>query len=327
MLYLVYPTDGLARDPSGRKGEKSMKIFNKKRRWGAFAAVALATALTLSVPAAAITPTYDNMTDAFRSSRYYLNLQTLTLRGDGATDIVMVAMSQLGYHEGNGSHQCNGENKHGTGNFVEYNYFHGCVDQLGNGVLTYGYPWCASFVSYCARLAGISWATLPTSLNCSRWVETFRTMGVYHASGSGYEPVQGDLIFFRDAGSSKTSTHVGLVRYTCNGLVYTIEGNCGNEVRLAAYDLNDPYVIGYASPDYQDNAQTAIDYLLDEYTQGNYIIAAETLPVRAGINSGAVTFTLRRGDLMHIYECKNNWGRTDYGWIPMTDTQPIDVWQ
>ena len=304
-----------------------MKFLNKKRKRGAAVAVALAAVLTLSLPVAAITPTYDNMTEAFRGSRYYLNLQTLSLRGDGATDMIMVAMSQLGYHEGNSPHQCNGENKHGSGNFVEYNYFHGCVDQLGNGVLTYGYPWCASFVSYCARLAGIPWSTIPTSLNCSRWVETFRSMGVYHTRGSGYVPKQGDLIFFRDAGASKTSTHVGLVRYTCNGLVYTVEGNCGNEVRLAAYDVNDPYVIGYASPDYQDNAQTAIDYLLDEYTEGNYIIAAETLPVRAGANSGAVTFTLHRGDLMHIYECKKNWGRTDYGWIPMTDTQPIDVRQ
>ena len=311
-----------------------MKILNKKhppdhrsvraRRLAAPIAV-LALLLALALPAAAITPTYGSMTPSFLGSRYYLNLQALTLTGDGATDMVMVAMSQLGYHEGNGPHQCNGENKHGSGNFVEYNYYHGCVDQLGNGTLTYGYPWCASFVSYCARLAGILWTALPTSLNCARWIQTFSSMGVYHTRASGYVPKQGDLIFFRDAGATKTSTHVGLVRYTCNGLVYTVEGNCGNEVRLAAYDLNDAYVVGYASPDYQVNEKEAIDYLLDEYTEGNYIIAAETLPVRAGVASGAQTFTLRRGDLMHIYECKKNWGRTDYGWIPMTDTQPIDV--
>ena len=96
-------------------------------------------------------------------------------------------------------------------------------------------------------------------------------------------------------------------------------------MRLAAYDLNDPYVIGYASPDYTENKDTAIDYLLDEYTEGNYIIAAAELPVRSCPNGGSVTFTLHRGDLMHIYECIGNWGRTDYGWIPMTDTQPIDV--
>ena len=285
--------------------------------------LALLCALTFS--AAAITPTYSGMTAAFRGSRYYLNLKALTLTGDEATDIVMIAMSQLGYHEGNGPSHCHGESCEGSGNYVEYNYYHGSVDQLGNGVQTYGYPWCASFVSYCARLAGISCDTLCTSLNCSRWVNHFIGEGEYHSRQSGYIPRQGDLIFFRDKGSSKMSTHVGLVRYECNGLVYTIEGNCGDAVRLAAYDLNDTYVIGYASPEYKQNSETAIDYLLDEYTEGNYIIAAAELPVRSKPGAGLVTFTLHRGDLMHIYECTGGWGRTDYGWIPMTDTQPIDV--
>lgn len=297
-----------------------------KRLAALVSAVALTAAMTLS--AAAITPTYDGMTDSFRGSRYYLNLETLTLRGDGATDIVMVAMSQLGYHEGNCDGECNGENDCGSGNYTEYNHYHGCVDQLGDGVLTYAYPWCASFVSYSARLAGISPRVLPTSLNCASWIQTFRNMGIYHTRSSGYVPKQGDLIFFRDPGSNRSSTHVGLVRYECNGLVYTVEGNCGNEVRLAAYDLNDTYVVGYASPRYEQNEDRAIDYLLHEYTEGNYIIAAVDLPVRKSPSyASAATFTLHRGDLMHIYECKNGWGRTDYGWIPMTDTQPIDVEQ
>ena len=301
--------------------QKSKRTFQK----GVGVCATVALALALALPASAITPSYDRMTSAFEGSRYYLNLGTLTLTGDQPTDLVMIAMSQLGYHEGNGPEHCNGENCAGSGNYVEYNYYHGSVDQLGNGVLTYGYPWCASFVSYCARMAGISCDTLCTSLNCTRWVNHFIGEGEYHARGSGYVPQQGDLIFFRDAGSSKLSTHVGLVRYTCNGLVYTIEGNCGNEVRLAAYDLNDAYVIGFASPEYKENPDQSIDYLLDEYTRGNYIIAATELPVRSKPNGGKVTFTLRRGDLMHIYECRGTWGRTDYGWIPMTDTQPIDV--
>lgn len=294
-----------------------------RRRWVGFCMI-LCLVCALSVTSAAITPTYSSMTQAFRNSRYYLNLEVLEMTGDEGTDIVMVAMSQLGYHEGNGPSHCHGESC-GTGNYVEYNYYHGSVDQLGNGQLTYGYPWCASFVSWCARMAGISCDTLCTSLNCTRWVNHFIGEGEYHARQSGYIPKQGDLIFFRDAGSSKLSTHVGLVRYECNGLVYTIEGNCGDAVSLKAYSLNDPYVIGYASPEYNQNPDTAIDYLLDEYTEGNYIIAAAELPVRSQPNGGRVTFTLRRGDLMHIYECVGNWGRTDYGWIPMTDTQPIDV--
>ena len=287
--------------------------------------VTAALLCALSLPASAITPSYDRMTPAFWSSRYYLNLEALTLTGDSATDLVMIAMSQLGYHEGNHRGQTHGENKTGDGNYTDYNYYHGSVDQLGNGKLTYGYPWCASFVSYCARLAGIPIEVLPTSLNCARWVTYFRSVGEFRERSSGYVPKQGDLIFFKDARSTTISTHVGIVRYECNGVVYTIEGNNGDEVRLDCYDLKDTYIVGYATPDYSRDEDAAIDYLLDEYTEGNYIIAAAELPVRSRPNGGSVTFTLRRGDLMHIYECVDGWGRTDYGWIPMTDTQPIDV--
>ena len=98
-----------------------------------------------------------------------------------------------------------------------------------------------------------------------------------------------------------------------------------NQVALAAYDLSDGYVVGYASPRYAENPATAYTYLLDVYSEGNYIIAAKTLPVYSQPGGGSKTFTLRRGDLMHIYEAKGMWGRTDYGWIHLPDTQPVDV--
>ncbi len=304
--------------------QKAKHRRTKKKLAAACALLALSA--TLALPAGALSPTYRNMTSAYRQSRYYLNLETLTLRGDGATDLVMVAMSQLGYHEGNNVWQCHGENRSfGSANYVEYNYYHGKIDQNGNGRLTYSYPWCASFVSWCARMAGIDQDVLPDSLNCAAWVRQFRQRGEFHPASAIYIPQQGDLIFFRAAGSTALATHVGIVRYECNGLVYTIEGNRGNAVQLAAYDLTNTTIVGYATPDYRENASTAIDYLLDAYTKGNYIIAAETLPVRQRPNGGRVTYTLHRGDLMHIYECRDGWGRTDYGWIPMTDTQPIDV--
>ena len=202
------------------------------------------------------------------------------------------------------------------------------MDQYGTGSQTYGYPWCASFVSWCARMAEIPVYTLPNSVNCASWVQYFISRGQYRTRTSGYIPCQGDLIFFRNSSSSALSTHVGIVRYTCNGKVYTIEGNSENQVRLVCYDLCDTYIVGYGVPSYSSNPATAINYLLDEYVEGNYIIAATILPVHATSSySGRVTYTLRRGDLMHIYECRNGWGRTDYGWIPMGDTQPIDLYR
>lgn len=289
------------------------------------AAVGLAAVLTL--PGAALTPTYGGMSSAFCNCRYYLNLQALQLTGDDRTNLVMVAMSQLGYHEGNSRSQCNGENLRGVGNCVEYNYRNGAVDQNGNGTQTYAYPWCASFVSYCARTAGISSSVLPSSVSCARWVSYFNSVGQYRTRASGYVPRQGDLIFFRSKNTSSVSDHVGIVRYTCGGVVYTIEGNSDNQVKLNCYALNNSYIVGYGVPDYHAG-EGAINYLLDVYTEGNYIIAAAYLPVhKTPSYSAGVTYTLRRGDLMHIYECRDGWGRTDYGWIPMTDTQPIDLYR
>ncbi len=289
-------------------------------------AVTAAMLLGGSLSTSALTPSYRNMSAAFDHSRYYLNLCCLNPTGDPRTDVVMLAMSQLGYHEGDCAAQTHGENDAGCGNYVEYNYRYGAVDQYGTGLLTYGYPWCASFVTYCARMAGIAESVIPSSVNCARWVQLFREMGCYHERGDGYIPQKGDLIFFRSAGSPKLSTHVGLVRYTYGNTVYTIEGNLHDEVSLAAYDLSNTYVIGYASPDYKENRAAAFTYLLDFYGEGNYVIAAQTLPVYAEAGGrGKQTFTLHRGDLMHVYESNGMWGRTDYGWIHMPDTQPVDV--
>ncbi|MCQ2386607.1 MAG: CHAP domain-containing protein, partial [Clostridia bacterium] len=193
----------------------------------------LLTVSVLALPAAALTPDPSVTSASFRNSRYYLNLKALTFTGDERTDIVMVAMSQLGYHEGDWTSQFHGENKTGSDNYVEYNYFNGKVDQLGNGTLTYSYPWCASFVSFCARMAGIPTATLRSSLSCSQWVSYFREEGKFKTRQSGYTPRKGDLIFFRSSGSSSSATHVGIVRYTCNGIVYTVEGNSADQVRLS----------------------------------------------------------------------------------------------
>lgn len=285
----------------------------------------LALTALLALPVGAVTPTYPRLTESYANSRYGINLRYVNLTGDARTDIVMVAMSQLGYCEGDCASQTNGEHA-GSGNFVEYNYFNGAVDQYGNGKRTYGYPWCASFVSWCACMAGIPESTVTPSVNCAYWVNWFRSCDNYYSRSSGYVPQKGDLIFFRDAGSPKLSTHVGIVRYTCGNTVYTIEGNQNQQVSLVAYDLSDPYIIGYGVPDYKENRASGFTFLLDAYTEGNYIIAAPLLPVFAAPGgTGKQTATLRRGDLMHIYESRGMWGRTDYGWIHMPDTQPVEV--
>ena len=82
--------------------------------------------------------------EPYKSSGYYKNLLGVTLTGDQAKDIVAVAASQVGNHEGNKFSELDGSNKSGTDNYSEYGYWFG-TKVKGN---TYGhfYAWCAMFV-------------------------------------------------------------------------------------------------------------------------------------------------------------------------------------
>ncbi len=215
----------------------------------------------LSFEASAASAKY-SMTSEYMSGRFYKNLMSLSLSGDGARDTVAIAMSQVGYHEGDSESDFDGETNTGMRDFVEYNVLYGKLDNdQGNG-LSYGYYWCASFVNWCLRQAGIDEsATAGAEVSCQRWFSDCKNAGIYR-SKSGYIPKLGDVIFFKDKGSAVDSTHVGLVRYSDGNYVYTVEGNTSNGseyssngeyVALKKHALSSDYIVGYATPKYNGN--------------------------------------------------------------------------
>lgn len=269
------------------------------------AAMLLLTALPL--PISALTPYSGySMSSAYKSSIYYENLLSLTLTGNGASDVLMVAMSQLGYHEGNSDSDFGGTNTAGSKNFVEYNRLYGKLDNNeGNGT-SYGYAWCASFVNWCLRQAGISRSIAGGEVSCSRWIRDFLVpSGLWEDSpsaGGRYTPKAGDLIFFRKAGSSALSTHVGLVLYTDGTYVYTVEGNTASgDVALDSYNLQDSYIIGYGTPQYKTNGDAVCDYARSGKTSGIYIVSASELNVRtAPTTASRIIGTLKRGLMVEV---------------------------
>ena len=72
--------------------------------------------------------------------------------GNPKTDLVLVAASQVGYHEGNSRSELGGGNTSGTANYTEYAYWFG---PRVRGDSNFWYAWCAMFISWCARQAGI----------------------------------------------------------------------------------------------------------------------------------------------------------------------------
>ena len=238
----------------------------------------------VSVNASAASAQY-SMTSEYRSSRFYKNLTSLSLSGDGARDVVAIAMSQVGYHEGDSESDFGGQSTTGTRDYVEYNVLYGKLDNgQGNGV-SYGYYWCASFVNWCLRQAGIPEdATAGAEVSCQRWFSACKSEGIYK-SKSGYIPQLGDIIFFKDKGSAVDSTHVGLVRYSDGHNVYTVEGNTsnGNEyssngeyVALKKHALSSDYIVGYATPEYgESKTHRRVDYTGSFRTLGDYISETE----------------------------------------------------
>lgn len=116
--------------------------------------------------------------------------------GNQRADIVGVALTQVGYREG-------------SNNDTKYGDWYGLPNQ----------PWCAMFISWCARQANIPTSILKNSAGASPKANYFN---IPYYSGSTYTPKSGDLFF------TTSFSHVGLVYYVEGDYFYTIEGNSNN---------------------------------------------------------------------------------------------------
>ncbi len=233
-----------------------------------------------AAPVSAVTPTY-TVSKAYADSLFYENLQKIKLSGDGVTDVLAVALSQLGYHEGNSEKELGGENLSGNRDFVEYNVLYGKLDNnQGNG-LSYGYYWCASFVNWCLRQANVSKeASSGAFVSCWRWLDALEADGRYQPKGE-YIPKAGDMIFFKDQYTYVRTGHIGFVLYADGSRVYTIEGNTsngneyskdGNYVALKSYPLTSSYIVGYGCPDYTVNEDVfPVDHSGNHLSTGQFV--------------------------------------------------------
>lgn len=263
--------------------------------------VSLLLAVLLVVPVAVYTASadtttlatyrkgYNNISSSYAGSQYYANFQKIPLTGDGRTDVLAVAMSQLGYMESNSSGDYSGNNG-GSGNYTEYCYNMGPISN------SYSYWWCATFCAWallqsrctdqstmgawCRNHQG-DYNYIWREVSCAYWSTQLKGAGYFYYSnyrGGSYTPRPGDLIFFY---SSDYVSHIGLVNYVKDGYVYTIEGNTGGDqgvvsnggrVCAKSYSLGSSYIYGYGALPYKtvNNEYTGIDYTGGTRTPGLY---------------------------------------------------------
>lgn len=113
-------------------------------------------------------------------------------------------------------------------------------------------PWCAIFVTYIMRHAGVPTSICPNYAGCTNFRDTFLIPKGFWKPRASYTPKPGDIIMFNWKGSSAKLDHTGLVEKVSGGKVYTIEGNSTagtnqSAVRNKSYSLTSKYIIGYGA--------------------------------------------------------------------------------
>ena len=194
-----------------------------------------------------LTPSY-TPSASYRSGKYYTQLCNVSLTGNQRTDLVNVARSQLGYHEGDNTSQLHGESS-GSSNYTEYGYWYGTQVQ-GHSGGSY-YAWCAYFISWCARQAGIPTSIISNASYACAGSDNgdFKNLD-YYARGS-YTPKVGDLVFFCWEGNSSCWDHVEIVIGVDSSNVTTLGGNTStNNVKKRSWNLSNSYIRGYGVPKY-----------------------------------------------------------------------------
>ena len=148
---------------------------------------------------------------------YGADISDLELTGEGSTDMIMVAASQIGNEGGEIYWRWYGFSSH--------------VD------------WCAVFVSWCADQAGlIDDGSMPKFAVCDNGIRWFVEKGRWF--NRNIEPKPGMIIFFDWDGDGR-SDHVGIVEKFEEGMIYTIEGNSGDICRRRCYDVGSSVIMGY----------------------------------------------------------------------------------
>ena len=180
----------------------------------------------------------DPEADAESKSDWDSVFSSLELSGNRQSDLVHVALTQIGYKES------------------KKNYLIGS-DGSENGYTRYGAwygspyaEWNPLFAAFCLHFAGID--DYPCDGNCANWVSTLKDSEYdLFRKPEDYIPRTGDLVFFDTDGDTLVN-RVGIVtkaKVNKDGelkKLYTVEGDRYGKVDKAVYKNAEEYICGYA---------------------------------------------------------------------------------
>ncbi|WP_434094139.1 CHAP domain-containing protein [Nonomuraea wenchangensis] len=209
--------------------------------------------------------------------------------------IVSIAQREAGNAVRNKENPAGSGCNYYTGVFREWKPAGGCGS--GDGVQFRDSDWCADFAKYVWKSAGVRHADVAEGNGgvLTGWASSFKDYGTrngtWHARSSGYTPQPGDAVVF-DWDQSGSIDHVGIVRSSDGGRVYTIEGNSGDAIRYKDYSRSDIDIVGYSAP-VDVGGGTPNLGVLEFYLSDSQSSSVATRPVIAFGNSPMVPI---RGD-------------------------------
>lgn len=156
-----------------------------------------------------------------------------------AADVIRIARGEIGYKEGYSNGHYNNQQKY--------------APAVGHAS---GYAWCASFVCWVFKQAGLSDLLATPSAGCDQLAAGFKAAGRW----SEY-PAVGAVVFY---GTPADLSHVGIVVAYTETSVSDISGNTnsdggreGHSVLPRTRQRTDPYVVGYGYPAYAEGIDSA----------------------------------------------------------------------
>ncbi|MCR4808004.1 MAG: DUF2272 domain-containing protein [Lachnospiraceae bacterium] len=217
--------------------------------------------------------------DLYKGSEYYKNLCEVTLTGNYRDDVIAIAKSQIGYHEGNSEADYGGDNTSGNGDYTEYGRY------LGSS----GNAWCSEFATWCVRMAGLPTSKLNNSRGANANTFTKDTSARYYDwsqttwGGGTYTPQKGDIILWVWSSSENYSTYTYSTSLSHTTIIesvdsngsdvtfHVVHGNANGDVGEKDYTVsktNGEYgtsgKIGYiVAPDYSNGTRQTVTFNAD----------------------------------------------------------------
>lgn len=148
--------------------------------------------------------------------------------------MIQIMNSQVGYHEGANNHTKYGDEMH----------------RIQPSNMDANAPWCDCWFDWCILKLCEHYgygADMARKVLCGNFDDyTYSSVALYKKAGRWTQtPHKGDQIFFGGEG------HTGGVTRVYGGVVFTDEGNKGDEVRKCSYSIHSPSIIGYGRPRYE----------------------------------------------------------------------------